>query len=104
MGKGVQVKYHSFDENGLETTCERTVCRVYVLTIPTPNGDDDYLVLGTDQKTEYLGHQPDLAVMVPPDPFNLIEFNGKTYHLRNISDLNICCNDIQTELDLTEIG
>lgn len=92
MGKGVQVKYHFFDENGLETICESTVYRVYVLTIPTPNGDDDYLVLGTDH-----------AVMVPPDAFNFIEFNGKTYHLRNISDLNICCNDIQTELDLTEI-
>lgn len=94
MGKGIQVKYHSFGENGLETIQERTICRVYVLTIPTPNGDDDYLVLGTDQKTN---------VAVPPDAFNFIEFNGKTYHLRNISDLNICCNDIQTELDLTEI-
>lgn len=105
MGKGVQVKYHSFDENGLETIRERTVCRVYVLSIPTLDGDDDgYLVLGTDQKTEYLGQRPDLAVMVPLDPFNFIEFNGKTYHLCNISDLNICCNDIQTELDLTEIG
>ena len=95
MGKGVQVKYHSFDENGLETTYERTVWRVYVLSIPTLNGDDDdYLIFGADQKTN---------VAVPPDAFNFIEFNGKTYHLRNISDLNICCNDIQTELDLTDI-
>lgn len=92
MSKGVQVKYHSFDENGLETTYERIVYCVYVLTIPTPNGDDDYLVLSTDQ-----------VVMVPPDNLNFIEFNGKSYHLRNISDLNICYNDIQTELDLTEI-
>lgn len=92
MGKGVQVKYHSFDENGLETTYERTVCRVYVLTIPTPNGDDDYLVLGTDQ-----------VVMVPPDNLNFVEFNGKSYHLRNISDLNICCNDIQTEIELSNV-
>lgn len=92
MGKGVQVKYHSFDENGLETTYERTVCRVYVLTIPTPNGDDDYLVLGTDQ-----------VVMVPSDNLNFIEFNGKAYHLRNISDLNICCNDIQTEIELSNV-
>ena len=95
MGKGVQVKYHSFDENGLETIQERTVCRVYVLSIPTLNDDDDdYLIFGTDQKTN---------VAVPSDNLNFIEFNGKTYHLRNISDLNICCNDIQTELDLTEI-
>ena len=101
MGKGVQVKYHSFDENGLETTYEKTIYRVFVLSIPTLDGDDDdYLVLGTDQKTEYLGH----PVMVPPDAFNFIEFNDKSYHLCNISDLNICCNDIQTELDLTEIG
>ncbi len=92
MGKGVQVKYHSFDENGLETTYERTVCRVYVLTIPTPNGDDDYLVLGTDQ-----------VVMVPSDNLNFIEFNGKSYHLHNISDLNICCNDIQTEIELSNV-
>lgn len=92
MDKGISVKYHSFDENGLETTYERTVYRVYVLTIPTPNGDDNYLVLGTDQ-----------VVMVPPDEFNFVEFNGKTYHLRNISDLNICCNDIQTEIELSNV-
>lgn len=103
MGKGVQVKYHSFDGNGVETTYERTVCRVYVLTIPTPDGDDDYLVLGTDQKTEYLNQQADLSVMVPPDNLNFIEFNDKTYHLRNISDLNICCNDIQTEIELSNV-
>ena len=95
MGKGVQVKYHSFDENGLEMVQEKTVLKVYVLTIPGFNGgpDSDYLVL-SNQNT----------VMIPSDEFNFVEFNGKSYHLRNISDLNICCNDIQTELDLTEIG
>lgn len=103
MGKGVQVKYHSFDENRLETTYERTVCRVYILTIPTPNGDIDYLVLGTETKADYIGQYPFFSVMIPPDEFNFVEFNGKTYPLRNISDLNICCNDIQTELDLTNI-
>jgi hypothetical protein len=94
MGKGVLVKYHSFDENGLETVQEKTVLKVYVLTIPGFNGgpDSDYLVL-SNQNT----------VMVPPDEFNFVEFNDKSYHLRNISDLNICCNDIQTELDLTDI-
>jgi hypothetical protein len=94
MGKGVQVKYHSFDENGLETVQEKTVLKVYVLTMPGFNGgpDSDYLVL-SNQNT----------VMVPSDEFNFVEFNGKSYHLRNISDLNICCNDIQTELDLTDI-
>ncbi len=94
MGKGVLVKYHSFDENGLETVQEKTVLKVYVLTMPGFNGgpDSDYLVL-SNQNT----------VMIPSDEFNFVEFNGKSYHLRNISDLNICCNDIQTELDLTEI-
>jgi hypothetical protein len=94
MGKGVLVKYHSFDENGLETVQEKTVLKVYVLTMPGFNGgpDSDYLVL-SNQNT----------VMIPSDEFNFVEFNGKSYHLRNISDLNICCNDIQTELDLTDI-
>lgn len=94
MGKGVQVKYHSFDENGLETVQEKIVLKVYILTMPGFNGgsDLDYLVL-SNQNT----------VMIPSDEFNFVEFNGKTYPLRNISDLNICCNDIQTELDLTNI-
>jgi len=101
MDKGVQVKYHSFNKNRLETTYERTICRVYILTIPTPNGDDaDYLVLGTEPKADY---NPFFSVMIPLDEFNFVEFNGKIYPLRNISDLNICCNDIQTELDLTNI-
>lgn len=98
MGKGVQVKYHSFDENGLETVQEKTIYKVYVLTILTSTGDIDYLVFGTESNIK-----PSLSVMILPDEFNFIEFNGKTYHLRNISDLNICYNDIQTELDLTEI-
>lgn len=98
MGKGVQVKYHSFDENGLETVQEKTIYKVYVLTIPTTTGDIDYLVFGTESNTT-----PSLSVMILPDEFNFIEFNGKTYHLRNISDLNVCCNDIKTELDLTDI-
>lgn len=94
MGKGVLVKYHSFDENGLETIQEKTVLKVYVLTMPGFNGgpDSDYLVL-SNQNT----------VMVPSDNLNFIEFNAKTYHLRNISDLNICCNDIQTEIELSNV-
>lgn len=103
MSKGVQVKYHSFDENGLETIQTKTIYKVCVLTMPTTTGDINYLVLGTETNVEYLGQYPLLSVMVPSDEFNFVEFNGKSYHLRNISDLNICCNDIQTELDLTEI-
>lgn len=103
MSKGVQVKYHSFDENGLETVQEKTVYVVYVLTIPTTSGDIDYLVLGTVANKDYSCQYPFLSVMISPNDLNFVEFNGKTYSLRNISDLNICCNDIQTELDLTNI-
>ena len=104
MGKGVQVKYHSFDADGLETVYERSVCRVYIMTIPTSGGGNDFLVLGTDRKTENSYGPPNLEVIVPPDELNFIEFNGRTYSLRNSSDLNICRNDIQTELALTEIA
>ena len=103
MGKGVQVKYHSFDENGLETVQEKTIYKVCVLTIPTTSGDINYLTLGTAKNADYSGQYPLLSVMISPDDLNFVEFNGKSYYLRNISDLNICCNDIQTELDLTEI-
>lgn len=103
MSKGVQVKYHSFDENGLETVQEKTVYVLYVLTIPTTSGDIDYLTLGTVANKDYSGQYPFLSVMISPNDLNFVEFNGKTYSLRNISDLNICCNDIQTELDLTNI-
>ena len=103
MGKGVQVKYHSFGLNGTETVYERTVCRVYIMTIPVSTGGDDFLVLGTDRKTQDSYGQPNLELIVPPSEFNFVEFNGKSYHLCNISDLNICCNDIGTELALTDI-
>ena len=103
MAKGVPVKYHSFGLNGTETVYERTVCRVYIMTIPVSTGGDDFLVLGTDRKTQDSYGQPNLELIVPPSKFNFVEFNGKSYHLCNISDLNICCNDIQTELALTDI-
>lgn len=45
----------------------------------------------------------DLELIVPSSEFNFIEFNGGTYRLRNSSDLVICCNDIGTELALTDI-
>ena len=86
MAKDIQVKYRTFDENGLETIRERTVCRVYVLTIPTLDGDDDdYLVLGTGQKTEYLGNEPILSVMVPPDNLNFLFLNPTIYKTAEIS-------------------
>ena len=104
MGKGVRVKYHSFGMDGTETVYERTVCRVYIMTIPvSTGGDDDFLVLGTRETQDSYG-QPNLELIVPPGEFNFIEFDGKTYRLRNSSDLNICRNDIQTELDLTGIA
>lgn len=101
--KGVQVKYHSFDKNGLETVQEKTVYVVYVLTVPTLTGDIDYLVLGTVANKDYSGQYSLMSVMISSDDLNFVEFAGKTYSLRNINDLNICCNDIQTELDLTNI-
>ena len=103
MGKGVRVKYHSFDMDGTETVYEKTVYRVYIMTIPVSTGGDDFLVLGTDRKTQDSYGQPNLELIVPPSEFNFIEFDGKTYRLRNSSDLNICCNDIQMELALTDI-
>lgn len=102
MGKGVQVKYHSFDMEGAETVHERTVCRVYITAIPV-SGGDDFLVLCTDRKTQNSYSRADMELIVPPSEFNFIEFNGGTYRLRNSSDLEICYNDIGTELALTNI-
>ena len=103
MGKGVRVKYHSFDMDGAETVHERTVCRVYITAIPVSTGGSDFLVLCTDRKTRDSYGRADLELIVPPSEFNFIEFDGKTYRLRNSSDLDICCNDIGTELALTGI-
>ena len=89
--------------DGAETVHERTVCCVYIMTIPVSTGGDDFLVLCTDRKTRDSYGRADLELIVPPSEFNFIEFDGKTYSLRNSSDLNICCNDIGTELALTDI-
>ncbi len=103
MGKGVRVKYHIFDEDGTETVHEMTVCRVYITAMPATGGEEDFLILRTDRKTENSYSRANLELIVPPSEFNFIEFDGKTYRLRNNSDLNICCNDIGTELALTDI-
>lgn len=89
--------------DGTETVYEKTVYRVYIMTIPVSTGGDDFLVLGTDRKTQDSYYRADLELIVPPSEFNFIEFDGKTYRLRNSSDLNICRNDIGTELALTDI-
>lgn len=89
--------------DGTETVYEKTVYRVYIMTIPTSDGGDDFLVLCTDQKTENSYSRANLELIVPPSEFNFIEFDGKTYRLRNNSDLEICYNDIGTELALTDI-
>lgn len=103
MGNGVRVKYHSFDMDGAETVYERTVCRVHIMTIPVSSGKDNFLVLCTDRKTRDSYGRANLELIVPPSEFNFIEFNGGTYRLRNSSDLEICYNDIGTELALTDI-
>lgn len=96
MSKGVRIKYHSFGMYGAETVCKRTVYRVRLAAIPIPSGAYNFLVLDTDRKTQD-------PLIVPPSEFSFIEFDGKTYRLRNSSDLNICYNDIVTELALTDI-
>lgn len=88
--------------DGTETVYEKTVYRVYIMTIPVSTGGD-FLVLGTDRKTQNSYSLADLELIVPPSEFNFIEFNGGTYRLRNSSDLDICRNDIGTELALTDI-
>ena len=89
--------------DGAETVHERTVCRVYITAIPVSGDGDNFLVLCTDQKTRDSYSRADLELIVPPSEFNFIEFNGGTYRLRNSSDLEICCNDIGTELALTDV-
>lgn len=103
MGKGVRVKYHYFDMDGAETVYERTVYRVRITAIPVSDGEDKFLVLRTDQKTQNSYSRANLELIVPPSEFNFIEFNGRTYRLCNISDLDICYNDIGTELALTDV-
>ena len=61
------------------------------------------MVLCTDRKTQNSYSRANLELIVPPSEFNFIEFNGETYRLRNNSDLDICRNDIGTELALTDI-
>ena len=73
------------------------------MTVPVSGDGGNFLVLCTDLKTQNSYSRANLELIVPPSEFNFIEFNGKTYRLRNSSDLNICRNDIQTELDLTDI-
>lgn len=89
--------------DGTETVYERTVCRVRLAAIPVSSDKDNFLVLCTDRKTQNSYSRADLELIVPPSEFNFIEFNGGTYRLRNSSDLEICCNDIGTELALTDI-
>lgn len=103
MGKGVRVKYHSFDIDGAETVHERTVYSVRITAIPVSSGKDNFLILCTDRKTRDSYSRADLELIVPPSEFNFIEFNGGTYRLCNISDLDICYNDIGTELALTDV-
>lgn len=90
-------------EDGTEMVYERTVYSVRITAIPISSGEDNFLVLCTDRKTLNSYSQANLELIVPPSEFNFIEFNGGTYRLRNSSDLDICYNDIGTELALTDI-
>ena len=89
--------------DGTETVYERTVYSVRITTIPVSSDKNNFLVLCTDRKTQDSYGRANLELIVPPSEFNFIEFDGKIYRLRNSSDLNICRNDIGTELALTDI-
>ena len=103
MGKGVRLKYHFLGMDWAETVYERTVYSVRITAIPVSSCEDNFLVLCTDLKTQNSYSRANLEFIVPSSEFNFIEFNGGTYRLRNSSDLDICCNDIETELALTDI-
>ena len=89
--------------DGTETVYERTVYSVRITAIPVSSDKNNFLVLCTDLKTQDSYGRADLELIVPPSEFNFIEFDGGTYCLRNSSDLEICYNDIGTELVLTDI-
>ena len=89
--------------DGTETVHERTVYSVRITAIPVSSGKNNFLVLCTDRKTQDSYDRANLKFIVPPSKFSFIEFDGKTYRLRNSSDINICYNDIWTELALTDI-
>lgn len=105
MGKGVQVKYHSFDKDMTETVHDTIVYRVDCLTIPTTAGDINYVVFGINPEVKPFedGYDNYTTVFVPIDEYNFIELNGKSYPLRTVNDHNFLLNDLQTELDLINI-
>ena len=111
MTKGVMLKYHTFDENGVETVKEEMVYRIYVISLPTSVGMKDVVVLGVqdadakgfvkpykDGKTSYS------TKFIKADDRNYVEFLNNSYSLSNISQLTILCNDVKTELDIINIG
>lgn len=103
MGKGVQVKYHSFDEDGVETVKEETVYRIYLLSLPTSKGMEDVVVLGVDPKLNKDGKTTYFTKFIKSNDRNYVKFLNNLYSLSNISQLSILCNDVKTELDLTNI-
>ena len=104
MGKGVQVKYHSFDKDMTEKVYDTIVYRVDLLTMPTKGGGDiNYVILDLDPEVNEEGYDYNTTVFVPIDEYNFIELNGKSYPLRTVNDHNFLLNDLQTELDLINV-
>ena len=103
MDKGIIVRYHSFNKDMIETVHDTIVYRVDLLTMPTPFGDMNYVILGIEPKVNKDGSVNYSTVFVPIDEYNFIELNGKSYPLRTVNDHNFLLNDLQTELDLINI-
>lgn len=103
MGKGISVKYHSFDKDMTETVHDTIVYRVDRLTMPSTAGDINYVILGIDPEVNEEGYDNYTTVFVPIDEYNFIELNGKSYPLRTVNDHNFLLNDLQTELDLINV-
>lgn len=103
MTKGVMLKYHTFDENGVETVKEEMAYRIYIISLPTSKGMEDMVVLGVNPKPYKDGKTSYSTKFIKADDRNYVEFLNNSYSLSNISQLNILCNDVKTELDIINI-
>ena len=97
MTKGVMLKYHTFDENGVETVKEEMAYRIYIISLPTSVG------LGVNPKPYKDGKTAYSTKFIKADDRNYVEFLNNSYSLSNISQLNILCNDVKTELDIINV-
>lgn len=104
MTKGVRLKYHTFDENGVETVKEEMIYRIYLISLPTPVGMEDMVVVAVNPKPYIDGKTSYSVKHIKADDRNYVEFLNNSYSLSNISQLSILCNDVKTELDIINIS